>query len=229
MYLLVSSMDWQHWSSCTCVVMHHSLVQPPLRCRYMLGNPGLRPSYNATRRWFAPMPSHSMVFFQHEPCPPGTFCEGLRSCKTCKECPPGYVCPANSSVRTACAPGEFCPGGLATPQPCPAGFYCRIPTAKEPCGAGYFCPVMSTVRKECPGGFWCAEGSSSPSPCTACAWDISIFACKSATDAVCLLPSSYVWWYVSFTAIALGLSVAAAVICRPQQPLSETEMRAMGN
>ena len=103
--------------------------QPPFYC----------PSAGASSQTLCPLgymcPSPGMC--SPIKCPPGTFvsCAGKVSCSPCPAgrycpltnvsllCPPGYVCPAESSDKTACPAGHYCHVGSASATPCPPGTF----------------------------------------------------------------------------------------------------------
>ena len=114
------------------------------------------------------------------PCPPGTFCPGVRN-SNYTICPQGTYNPNfRRSACTPCPKGKICPDvGMTVGEPCPAGFICDdtgLVIATKPCLPGHYCAggVLSdepqtdltlpewdgtgtppNVPRLCPGGFYC--------------------------------------------------------------------------
>lgn len=193
-YRQTCSKDWCHCRDCTypltacfaclCVILTH-------RTRDVARNPGIRAVHNARRLWFAVPPGDT--FFQHDPCPAGSYYGPCPSCKTCAElrlCPAGHACPGNTSGPVACALGEFCPLGSATPQPCPAGFFC-------------YTPATSVT---CPAHHWCGANATRPAACSRCSWGMML-ACTPTSDSVC--------WNMSLVGLAtvVALVLGTSFVC----------------
>ena len=81
----------------------------------------------------------------------------------CKDCPPGYYCPAGGSEPVACPKGTYNPiplrGSLGECRSCISGTACPRPGLTWPpvkCDAGYYCPAGSSLPNEtihaCPAG-----------------------------------------------------------------------------
>ena len=92
---------------------------------------------------------------------------------TCKTCPAGFYCLANSSEPIDCPVGSYCPSGTRFFDEflCPAGTYStleRLRSADEcsPCVAGQYCATegLTAPTGPCAEGYFCGSGSSVANP-----------------------------------------------------------------
>ncbi|CAH1789581.1 unnamed protein product, partial [Owenia fusiformis] len=96
---------------------------------------------------------------------------------TCKQCPEGYYCMANSTDFTSqeCPTGHFCPNGTASQyeNPCPPGTYNALPrgtseTDCQDCQGGEYCEGQgnSAATGNCSAGWFCSGGADRPNTTT---------------------------------------------------------------
>ena len=86
----------------------------------------------------------------------------------CPLCPPGSLCPGNSSFPAECPIRSFCPEGSGTPSLCPNGTYgatvnLTSPNQCTPCPPGYFC-IDGSITGECSSAYFCRSGQDTPTP-----------------------------------------------------------------
>lgn len=101
------------------------------------------------------------------PCDPGTY-QNQPGKATCKDCPPGYACPA----------------GSVNPLPCSKGFYADLkqPWCKECPKGTYQDKTAQRACKPCPAGAYCAATKmAAPTPCPAGRFGIK-FSSATAND-----------------------------------------------
>ena len=124
-------------------------------------------------------------------CPSGSY-QGLTGEDSCKDCPAGYYCEANSTTffDTPCPPGHYCPNGTEynSQFPCPAGSYNPSNGSNDlgdclPCLPSMYCPTdgLSTPAGFCEAGYYCFLGSVSPTP-----FAINITSVSSLYSDMCL-------------------------------------------
>ncbi len=94
---------------------------------------------------------------------------------TCKPCPSGYYCVANSSDYShhICPPGHYCPNATEydIEYPCPPGTYNPLSgehdsSACIPCDPGQYCasPALNATTGPCDPGWYCVLGSALAQP-----------------------------------------------------------------
>ncbi len=101
------------------------------------------------------------------PCDPGTY-QDQPGKASCKDCPPGYACPA----------------GSVNPIPCSKGFYADLkqPWCKECAKGTYQDQTAQRACKPCPAGAYCAATKMvAPTPCPAGRFGIK-FSSVTAND-----------------------------------------------
>lgn len=101
------------------------------------------------------------------PCEPGTY-QDQPGKASCKDCPPGYACPA----------------GSVNPIPCSKGFYADLkqPWCKECAKGTYQDQTAQRACKPCPAGAYCAATKMvAPTPCPAGRFGIK-FSSVTAND-----------------------------------------------
>lgn len=103
------------------------------------------------------------------------FYQDLTTQSSCKICPSGYFCVANSTTYThqICPSGHYCPTGTRfnIQFPCPPGTFNNLTgqnneSACSPCTPGYYCENngQSEVTGKCHAGFYCILGSHLAEP-----------------------------------------------------------------
>jgi hypothetical protein len=111
-------------------------------------------------------------------CPAGTY-QDQPGQTTCKPCPPGSYCTANSISPTNCPTATYQDqSGQSTCKPCPPGWVCEPNLDCDPnspncgslltslCPKGYYCPGgVSPIS--CPVNYYCPTYTADPVPCPA--------------------------------------------------------------
>ncbi|CAM9294549.1 unnamed protein product, partial [Choristocarpus tenellus] len=138
------------------------------------------PGYACVEGAGSPRPVDGSTGFE---CPQGTYCpwgssspigcpagfyNPSEAMQNCTVCPPGLVCPGNSTFPEDCPEFYYCPEGSSVGTPCPAGTYGKrvnLTSASEcaPCPAGQYC-MDGNVTSECRAGYFCKTGADSPTP-----------------------------------------------------------------
>jgi hypothetical protein len=105
------------------------------------------------------------------PCLAGTY-QDKPGQGACKNCPPGYACPAGSVNPKPCAAGFFADMKQPFCRECPKGQYQdqTKQRACKPCPAGAYCPNTKTITPaKCPAGTFNKNlGTSTATSCAKC-------------------------------------------------------------
>ena len=121
-------------------------------------------------------------------CPAGTY-QDLTNQETCKSCPPGYYCVANTTDYSAnvCPAGYVCGDNTtdANASPCPPGTFNNL-TGQQTSGScvrctpGMYCQGDGNPSPtgECSGGWYCVNGSSQ--------YQVCVCFCPSLCVCVCM-------------------------------------------
>lgn len=107
-------------------------------------------------------------------CPAGTY-QDEEGQDSCKECPVGFYCYANSTtyIGNVCPKGYYCPAGTPRPhhQPCEPGTYNPKVQGNSSldclaCDPGYYCANYGNEKptNSCSAGFFCPGGNKEAKP-----------------------------------------------------------------